>query len=128
MKSHEFIAAVKRAADLSSSEDAERAAVATLQTLGERLAGGEPFDLASQLPAELAEALPVIGPGETFGLEEFYRRVAVREGTDRETARRHARAVMSVLRQAISSGEWDDILAQLPKEYNELTTVEATQP
>jgi uncharacterized protein (DUF2267 family) len=35
---------------------------------------------------------------------------------------------MSVLRQAISSGDWDDILAQLPKEYNELTTVEATQP
>jgi uncharacterized protein (DUF2267 family) len=38
MKSHEFIAAVKRAADLSSSKEAERAAVATLQTLGERLA------------------------------------------------------------------------------------------
>lgn len=128
MKHHELIAEVKRAADLPSNEEAERAVRATLRTLGERLAGGEPFDLASQLPAELADELPVLGPGEPFGLDEFYRRVAEREGTDLEEARRHARAVMAVLRKAVTAGEFDDVLAQLPKEYAELTTAEATQP
>ncbi|GAA1619215.1 hypothetical protein GCM10009744_02330 [Kribbella alba] len=127
MKHHEMVAAVKRAADLSSTEEAERALRATLRTLGERLAGGEPFDLASQLPGELQDELPPLGPGEPFGLDEFYRRVAEREGTDAEQARRHARAVMAVLRDAVSSGEFDDVLAQLPKEYADLTDVSLTQ-
>ena len=37
-----------------------------------------------------------------------------------ETAAEHARAVMSVLREALSKGEFEDIRAQLPAElYNE---------
>lgn len=31
-----------------------------------------------------------------------------------ETAREHARAMMSVLREALSEGEFEDIRAQLP--------------
>ncbi|HEY0471160.1 MAG TPA: DUF2267 domain-containing protein [Kribbella sp.] len=127
MKFHEMVAAVKRAADLPDNDQAERALRATLRTLGERLAGGEPFDLASQLPGELKDELPPQGPGDAFSLEEFYRRVARREGTDPETARRHARAVMAVLREAVSSGEFDDVLSQLPKEYADLTNVTLSQ-
>ena len=38
----------------------------------------------------------------------------------RETAAEHARAVMSVLRDALSEGELEDIRAELPpKFYNE---------
>jgi uncharacterized protein (DUF2267 family) len=34
---------------------------------------------------------------------------------------------MAVLRDAVSSGEFDDVLAQLPKEYADLTDVSLTQ-
>src|SRR5947209_11217991 len=54
MKYDEFISQVQHRAKLNSREDAVRASSATLETLGERLAGGEAKDLASQLPQELA--------------------------------------------------------------------------
>ncbi len=47
-------------------------------------------------------------------------RVSRLEGVPLETAREHARAVMSVLREALSEGEFEDIREQLPPElYNE---------
>ncbi len=51
MKYDEFISQVQRRANLASREEAERATRATLETLGERLAGGEAKDLAAQLPS-----------------------------------------------------------------------------
>ncbi|HKC29030.1 MAG TPA: DUF2267 domain-containing protein [Jatrophihabitans sp.] len=120
MKEHEIIAAVRRTAGLSDPESAKRAVKATLSVLGRRLAGGEPKDLASQLPPAIAEALPREGPGERFGIEEFYRRVAEAEGVPIETAREHAQAVAAVLKDAVTEGELDDVLAQLPAEYEEL--------
>ena len=53
-------------------------------------------------------------------MEEFYRRVAEREGVDIETARIDAEAVMRVLREAVTFGELDDVMAQLPAEFNSL--------
>ena len=53
MKHDEFIGQVQHRARLGSRGDAERATWATLQTLGERLAGGEAKDFASQLPPVL---------------------------------------------------------------------------
>ena len=52
MKHDEFIGQVQHRARLSSRGEAERATRATLETLAERLAGGEEQDLAAQLPAE----------------------------------------------------------------------------
>ncbi|QBD78921.1 DUF2267 domain-containing protein [Ktedonosporobacter rubrisoli] len=117
-----FIGQVQHRAHLSSRGDAERATRATLQTLGERLAGGEAKDLASQLPPQLAQytlsGLP--GLGERFPLDEFYLRVSDREGANLQDATHHAQAVIGVLQTAVSKGEIDDILAQLPAEYNRL--------
>ena len=124
MKYDEFIGQVQHRAQLPEEGDATYAARATLMTLGERLAGNEPLDAASQLPDVLKEFLTdgrEAGEGIRFSLEDFYRKVANREGTDIETARRHAIVVMSVLREALTPGEWEDICAQLPDEYNELT-------
>ena len=60
---------------------AELAITATLETLNERLTGGEAKDLAAQLPKEVQPALqPKTEEAEAFSLEEFYRRVAEREG------------------------------------------------
>jgi uncharacterized protein (DUF2267 family) len=100
---------------------AENALTATLETLNERLSGGEARDLAAQLPEEIQPTLrPKAEEAEGFLLEEFYRRVAEREGADIETARIDASAVMRVLREAVTPGELDDVMAQLPEDFNSL--------
>ena len=122
MKHDEFIGQVQHRARLRSRGDAERATWATLQTLGERLAGGEAKDFASQLPPVLAKyALSgQAGAGEHFSVDEFFRRVSDREGVDLPKAVFHACVVISVLQEALSQGEIDDIRAQLPPEYDRL--------
>jgi uncharacterized protein (DUF2267 family) len=122
MKHDEFIGKVQHQARLSSRGDAERATWATLQTLGERLAGGEVKDFASQLSPQLAQyALSgLAGMGERFSLDEFFARVSDREGVELPQAIHHARAVISVLEEAISKGEMNDIRSQLPHEFNRL--------
>ena len=71
MKYDEFIKEVQTRGHIESREEAERATRATLETLAERLVGGEPHDLASQLPPELAEHLRYEGEetGNPFSLE-----------------------------------------------------------
>ncbi len=100
---------------------AERAIIATLETLSERLTGGEANDLTAQLPGELQAPLQRSAEeAEGFSLDEFYRRVAEREGVDIETARNDASAVMTVLRLAVTPGQLDALMAQLPSEFNAL--------
>jgi uncharacterized protein (DUF2267 family) len=53
-------------------------------------------------------------------LNEFFERVSSHEGTALPVAVHHARAVASVLRDAVSAGEIDDVLAQLPEDYEPL--------
>ncbi len=84
MKHDEFIGQVQHRARLGSRGAAERATRATLETLAERLVGGEAKDLASQLPQGIAEYLrgPLAGVGEHFSLDDFFWRVGLREGVD----------------------------------------------
>ncbi|GCE49735.1 uncharacterized protein (DUF2267 family) [Thermosporothrix hazakensis] len=131
MQHDEFIGQVQHRGRMSSRGDAEAAVRATLQTLGERLAGGEAKDLASQLPSQMAEYVlsGLAGMGERFNLDEFFLRVADREGVDLPKATFHAKAVMSVLQEAITKGELRDIRSQLPPEYSSLFAVgSAKQP
>jgi len=121
MKYDEFIGHVQQRARLASRGEAERATAATLTTLGERLAGGEPLDLGSQLPRELQDNLVVgLGQREDFSLDEFFSRVSEREGTPLPDAVHHARAVVSVLMEAVSRGEVGDVLDQLPADWRPL--------
>jgi uncharacterized protein (DUF2267 family) len=115
---------LKRVQDLigpAQPDEARRAIVATFSTLCERISGGEAGDLATQLPEELKEPLQRAGEdAEEFSLEEFLQRVGEREGTNTDVARAHASAVMAVLREAVTGGEWDNIRAQLPQEFGPL--------
>lgn len=122
MKHDEFIGQVQHRARLSSRGEAERATRATLETLAERLAGGEARDLAAQLPPEIGDHLrgQWSDMGERFSLAEFFRRVSLREGVDPPAAVFHARAVIEVLGEAVSQGELDDVRAQLPAEFDRL--------
>ena len=91
MKGDQFIAEVRNLTDLASTEEAEKATRATLEILRERIAGNEPSNLAAQLPPEVAFYAEDSGSGESFSVEEFYDRVAQREGVDRDAAARAAR-------------------------------------
>ncbi|MEA2270518.1 MAG: hypothetical protein QOC64_3128 [Solirubrobacteraceae bacterium] len=115
-----FIGIVEQAAGISRAE-AERAVEATLRTLAERITGGEARDVALFLPPEVRpflESAPE--PAEGFGLEEFLRRAAEREGVDPATAREHARAVFEALGVAVAPGELRDMVDQLPRAFAHL--------
>jgi uncharacterized protein (DUF2267 family) len=121
MDDDRFIDLVAERADVSRVS-AEKLSVATLRTLGERISGGEARDLAAQLPARLASPLMrAEEEAEGFDLDEFIRRVAERAGTDRATANIGMAAVMTTLREAVSSGEFNDVMSQLPLEFRELS-------
>jgi uncharacterized protein (DUF2267 family) len=121
MPAEEFVRRVSARTGLDA-EGAMRATSAVLETLAERVAGGEVRDLIEQLPAELHEPLAKgdalsHGAARRMSLQEFERRVAEREGVVPAVAHEHARAVLATLREAVSRKEWLDVNAQLPEEY-----------
>jgi uncharacterized protein (DUF2267 family) len=120
MKGEQFIAEVKNLAELDSNEDAQKTIRATFETLRERLAGNEPADLAAQLPPEIAPFVEGAGGQEAFSVQEFYERVAHKEGTKSEEAVKHARAVATVLQTAVTGGALEDVRSQLGNDYEEL--------
>jgi uncharacterized protein (DUF2267 family) len=120
LRHDEFVARVRELAELENNEEAERAILMTFETLRERLAGNEPNNLADQLPEEIAEPLRGEGGRDNFSLAEFYRRVSEKEGVEEPEAIRHARAVATVLEEAVTTGEMDHIREQLKPEYTEL--------
>ncbi len=126
MRYDEFIGQVQHRAGLGSHAEAERATHATLETLAERLAGGEAHDLAAQLSPELARSLeaPDAGIGAKLTLNEFFELVSEREGVDLEDSTLHARVVIGVLTEAVSQGEIKDVRVQLPAAFAQLFNVE----
>jgi uncharacterized protein (DUF2267 family) len=121
-----FITTIEQKARISWVK-AERAARATLETLGERISGGEARRLAEDLPPEIREWL--LSDGEEagrFDVDEFVRRVAEREGVEPETARHHAQAAFIALSRLARGEEVAQVIAQLPDEYKPLVQ-EATR-
>lgn len=119
MKYDEIINHIRQRAGLDDRDEATRAATATLEVLGQRLAGKEPSNLAAQLPAELKEPLTrQEGTAEDFNTDEFIRRVAQHGGgvTPEQTIH-NVRAVFATLTEFVSTGELDDLRSQLPPDY-----------
>ena len=127
MKFDEFTNTVQTVADIDSKEHAEQAIRASLETLSERILGDEASELAAQLPEEIGQCLRGREGemGERFSLEEFYQRVGQREGVDTPTAALHAKAVFATINAAVTSGEYQDIKSNLPKDFKELFAPEA---
>lgn len=125
MQFSQFLGQVQHRAQLPTLGHALSATRATLVTLGERLAGGEPADLAAQLPREISHFVTTgepasLGTGQRFDLNEFINRVAMREGVDLPVAAQHAQAVFSVLTDAVSAGEMSQVCGQLPEDIRRL--------
>lgn len=125
----EFVRGVEeRAAGGLDHEEAERAIRATLATLAEYVSAKETSDLAAQLPRELKAMLAKrTSAGESFPPKEFLRRVAAREELSASEAFDRTRAVFDVLADAVTAGELDDVLADLPNECKELFKAPATR-
>ena len=120
LRDRAFTDAIAQRAGLAGGE-ARRVATATLATLAERIPAAELDELARHLPPEMAASLS--GGRDTlerFGADEFVDRVAARTGTDRATAERDARAVLSVLSESLAPEELDYLRASLPDAYGPL--------
>lgn len=118
MQYEEFIEKVRDRTQ-STPATAAIATASTLTTLGERVSGGETEDLASQLPKELKGQLsgqPQENAG-SFSIDEFFQRVARREGVSNQQAQEHAKAVIRVISEAVTGGELKDVQSQLPVEF-----------
>ncbi len=112
-----FIGLVRNRALLVSEGEALKATRATLETLSERLEGEEAARLAQQLPSEISyfispQAIPL-----DMELNEFFSRVAIRESSDLPQAVYHARAVMSVLQEALPPKDMTELRSRLPAEF-----------
>ena len=117
MQYEEFIERVRQQAGFDSFSEAETATRNTLTTLGEYLVGGEGLDLASQLPQGLAEHLRREPPNRAMvhSFPDFLQEVGEREETNTDEALAHARAVVSVLQEAVSDGEMEDVRRPVPE-------------
>lgn len=61
--------------------------------------------------------LPTEEEAEAFSYDEFVNRVAQRSGRDTEAAEAALDAVMATIRDAVTPGEFEDLLSQLPTEF-----------
>lgn len=111
-----FTGQVQARARLHSRGAAETATRATLETLAERIPAGLADNLAAQLPHEIGEHLrrveaspEVPETGIRMDRQEFFGRVAAREGKDVPQAIHHARAVIEVVEEATQGGTADKV-------------------
>jgi uncharacterized protein (DUF2267 family) len=116
----EFIDSVASRAGLPRDE-AEALVHATLRVLSERISGGEAEDLRAQLPKQLkVDLIPPQEEAQSFDADEFARRVSERTGIDEADTGAAVVAVLATLGEAVTSGEFEDVLSQLGREFAEL--------
>ncbi len=121
MRYDEFINAVVDKGAAPDRQSAERITRATLETLGERIDGGEATDLASQLPPEMSGWVTSrTDAAESYDLDEFIRRIEQRADGAAGQPRQAAGTVMDVLSEAVTGGQIDHVRQQLPSDYMEL--------
>jgi uncharacterized protein (DUF2267 family) len=119
MRYEDFIAQVRDRGEYDSFDEAARVATAVLEVLGDRLSPTEARDLSAQLSGALGEAMANAAgqAAGTYGVDEFCRRVGERTGGQPRTAEWDASAVLSTLAEAVSGGEVNQLLSQLPSGY-----------
>lgn len=143
MRYEEFIGRVETNLQPITTEEAERAVVATLSTLSEVISPEAVENLRSHLPAELSDSLDDREPENPqdlaagLSLDGFCEIIADKEGAGiaPEEARNHAIGVMKVVKESygvgadvgssdrgIAESELEDIRAQLPEEFSPILT------
>jgi uncharacterized protein (DUF2267 family) len=104
---------------------ASRALEAVLENLASRIPEGQVKDLRSWLPVALHPALQRGRAARALGTrrlsaEGLVHRVAAGEATTPDAARGHIRAVLAILRDAVPTEEFLDLVVELPPDYADL--------
>ncbi|GGQ72325.1 DUF2267 domain-containing protein [Streptomyces flaveolus] len=121
MRLDEFLTLVRDRGEYHSAEEAEQVTTAVLWVIASRIAPEEAAALAAHLPAPLDDALrPERGRPESFGREEFLRRVAQQTGARPRTAEWDAGAVLSTLAEAVPGDRADGLREALPADCADL--------
>ena len=108
-----------------SQDAAKRATAAVFHALRDRLTPEEADQVVAQLPIELKEVWQSGEKAERKPLrihrEEFYQRVRQEAGLPSiKEARWATLAVFAALKEQLSPGEAEDVMAQLPKDLKEV--------
>jgi uncharacterized protein (DUF2267 family) len=97
---------------------------ATLRTLAARLSGGEAADVADRIPEQLRPLLIKFEEDpEPLSFDEFVARVAEDAEVSGDVARRGIRAVLQAMHTTLGQREFDEFMAQLPKEFGQVAQV-----
>jgi uncharacterized protein (DUF2267 family) len=97
---------------------------ATLRTLAARLSAGEAADLADRIPEQLRPLLVKFEEDpEPLSFDEFVARVAAQAEVSDDVAKRGVRAVLQAMHTTIGQREFDEFMAQLPKEFRQVAQV-----
>lgn len=128
MTAQAFYRNVMRTSGEDDHEVARKVTAAVLHALRDRLTRQEGGQVVAQLPMEL-KRLWEVGEEETDGRpvkmhrDEFYERVQQESGLQSvREARWMTLAVFAALKEQLSPGEAEDVLAQLPKDLKEVWT------
>ncbi|MDR7299975.1 DUF2267 domain-containing protein [Haloactinomyces albus] len=117
-----FLDRVAERAGLSTRQEADRLARATMSALSERITAGQINDLSPGLPPELGTELAGhTGQAVAFDKSTFLDRISGEiETVDLDEAERQIRVVFAVLREWVPDEEIDDTLGQLSPELADM--------
>jgi uncharacterized protein (DUF2267 family) len=97
---------------------------ATLRTLAARISGGEAADVADRVPESLRPLLITAQEdAEPFSFDEFVARVAAQAEVPDDVAKRGIGAVLQAMHTTLGQREFDEFMAQLPKEFAQVAHV-----
>ena len=120
MKYDVMVKEVKDRAEIDDRAEAEWTLHVVLQGLCDRLTHDECEDLLAQIPEPL-KSLIVVSEGRVrITARDFVRWVASELELTLDEATERVRAVFDVLHQAVTPGEFHDVVVQLPPGYADL--------
>ncbi|MEU5725350.1 MULTISPECIES: DUF2267 domain-containing protein [unclassified Micromonospora] len=118
MKYQEFVARVRERGEYDDAAETQQVISVVVTALAERLTADEARQLGSQLPEQLGDFLETTtGGGQRVGVAEFLQRISDGTGATERTAEWDASAVLTTIADAVSGGELNDVLTQLPSGY-----------
>ena len=122
MTTQEFVHRVQERLGMATEDEAETATKAVLAALADRINRAEVKDLASQLPKDLGDFIKGRGgPVQKMNADQFIARIqSDLDLISQEQAVGVIGAVFSVLKEAVSQGEWEDVVSQLPRELQQM--------
>jgi len=125
MTTDEFVRKVQERLGMATEAEAMAASKSVLAATADRITQPEAKDLACQLPKELGDLVRGRGgPVQKMDAETFIHRIqSDLDLANEEQASEVTQAVFSVLKEAVSEGEWEDVVSQLPRELQTMFVI-----